>query len=90
MNDRALLGMVAAGTERTLDRDPAFAVRILVDIAIKALSLAINDPTSAVMAIGHLHELLAPVGAWRVDAGQYRDADGHARLDVGMPRWLTS
>ena len=33
------------GSERTLEQDPTFAFRILIDIALKALSPAINDPT---------------------------------------------
>ena len=36
------------GDERTFQQDPEYAIRILVDIAIKALSSAINDPTTAV------------------------------------------
>jgi len=46
---------VVLGVERTMEQDPSFAVRILVDIAIEALSAAINDPTTAVMAIDQLH-----------------------------------
>src|SRR5262245_38002688 len=42
---------VAFGSERTMEQDPMFALRILVDIALKALSAAINDPTTAVLAI---------------------------------------
>ncbi|HUN82193.1 MAG TPA: DUF2254 family protein, partial [Phycisphaerae bacterium] len=38
---------VAVGSERTLEQDPAFAFRIMVDIASKGLSPAINDPTTA-------------------------------------------
>ena len=34
---------VAVGRERTLEQDPAFAFRIIVDIASKGLSPAIND-----------------------------------------------
>lgn len=38
------------GTERTMEQDPKFALRLLVDVAIKALSPAINDPTTAVQS----------------------------------------
>jgi hypothetical protein len=41
---------------------PDLRLRILVDIAIKALSAAINDPTTAVMAIDQLHRMLRVVG----------------------------
>jgi uncharacterized membrane protein len=87
MNERRLLHSVVLAPERTMDQDPAFSFRILVDIAIKALSAAINDPTSAVMAIDHLHELLTHLGSRRLDVGQYRDAEGRTRLTVEWPRW---
>jgi uncharacterized membrane protein len=48
----------ALGTERTIEQDPAFAMRVLVDIAIKALSPAINDPTTAVQVLDHIEAFL--------------------------------
>lgn len=73
---RALRATVVLGDERTLTQDPAFAFRLLVDIAIKALSPAVNDPTTAVQALDQAEDLLrrlavAPLGAlWlRNDAG---------------------
>jgi len=41
---RQLQRMVALGVERTMEQDPAFAIRIMADMAVKALSAAINDP----------------------------------------------
>ena len=38
IDDKTLRGAVAFGSERTIEQDPTFAFRILVDIAIKALS----------------------------------------------------
>jgi len=38
----------------TFAQDPKYAVRLLVNIAIKALSPAINDPTTAVQALDHI------------------------------------
>jgi uncharacterized membrane protein len=54
--------MVALGVERTIEQDPAFAVRIMVDIASRALSPAVNDPTTAVQVVDHLEDLLRLVG----------------------------
>jgi uncharacterized membrane protein len=51
---RALLGTVEVGFERTLQQDAALGIRQLVDIACKALSPAVNDPYTAVQAIDHL------------------------------------
>jgi uncharacterized membrane protein len=57
-----LSGMVALGAERTIEQDPAFAIRVMVDIAIRALSPAVNDPTTAVQVLDYLEETLRVVG----------------------------
>jgi uncharacterized membrane protein len=54
--------MLALGVERTIEQDPAFAIRVMVDIAIRALSPAVNDPTTAVQVLDHLGETLRLVG----------------------------
>ena len=50
------------GPERTLQQDVAFGLRQLADIAIRALSPAVNDPTTATMCIDRLAELLVTLG----------------------------
>jgi len=83
----ALRGCVAVGTERTLDQDPRFAFRILVDIANKALSPAINDPTTAVLALDQIDALLFDVGRRRLDEGNRRDSAGTLRFVFRTPDW---
>jgi uncharacterized membrane protein len=78
---------IAFGKGRELEHDPAFAFRILVDIALKALSPAINDPTSAVLAIDQIHHLLRNVGQRRLDNGRIHDAEGQLRLVYRTPDW---
>jgi len=78
---------IALGPERTIEQDPAFAFRIIVDIAAKALSPAINDPTTAVLAIDQLHHLLRNVGTRRLDTGRVRDQEGRLRLVYRTPDW---
>jgi len=85
---RRLEGMVALGAERTIEQDPAFAIRVMVDIATRALSPAINDPTTAVLALDQIHHLLMYVGKRRLDAGETRDAQGRLRLCCGTPDWI--
>ena len=63
--ERRLAGRLALGTERTIDQDPAFALRILVDVAIRVLSTAVNDPTTAVQVIDHLEDTLGLIGRTR-------------------------
>jgi uncharacterized membrane protein len=82
-----LAALVIIGNERTFEQDPAFAFRILVDVAAKALSPAINDPTTAVLAIDQIHHLLRQVGRRRLDTGEVRDADGTLRVVYRTPDW---
>ncbi len=83
----ALRQAVAVGQERTLQQDPTFAFRIMVDIASKALSPAINDPTTAVAALDEIHHLLRFVGTRNLDTGEVRDAAGKVRLIYRTPDW---
>lgn len=78
---------VAVGQERTHEQDPALAFRIIVDIAAKGLSPAINDPTTAVLAIDQIHHLLRRVGKRRLDEGVIRDEKGRIRLVYRTPDW---
>jgi uncharacterized membrane protein len=87
IDDNQLQAAVALGSERSLDQDPTFALRILVDIAIKALSPAINDPTTAVLAIDQLHRLLRLVGLRQLRGEEICDADGELRLVFRTPNW---
>ena len=68
-------------------RTRAFAFRIIVDIASKGLSPAINDPTTAVLAIDQIHHLLRHVGSRRLDDEKVRDAAGRVRLIYRTPDW---
>jgi uncharacterized membrane protein len=77
---------IALQPERTLEQDPSFAFRIIVDIACKALSPAINDPTTAVLALDQIHILLREVGRRRLDTGAVH-ASGKLRLLYRTPNW---
>lgn len=78
---------VVVGQERTIEQDPALAFRIIVDIASKGLSPAINDPTTAVLAIDQIHHLLRKVGSRHLDEGVIRDEEGWIRLVYRTPGW---
>jgi uncharacterized membrane protein len=85
--DESVLESIALGSERTMEQDPAFAFRIVVDIALKALSPAVNDPTTAVLAIDQIHHLLRKVGLRQLDTGVVRDRAGRVRLVYRTPDW---
>jgi uncharacterized membrane protein len=87
IDDSRLRDSVLLGTERTMEQDPTFAFRILVDIAIKALSAAINDPTTAVLCLDQLHRLLRVVGLRALRGENVRDSAGVLRLVFRTPNW---
>src|SRR6476619_4464440 len=79
IDDRVVQASVAFGPERTLEQDPMFAFRIIVDIALKALSAAINDPTTAVLALDQLTRLLRSAGRRNLRADSILDPSGTLR-----------
>jgi len=87
ISDQTLLGTVIFGSERTLEQDPLFAPRILVDIALKALSPAINDPTTAVLAIDQLHRLLRAAGRRKLHTDYIENPTGELRVIFRTPSW---
>jgi uncharacterized membrane protein len=81
--ERRLAEMVALGDERTIEQDPAFAIRILVDVANLALSPAVNDPTTAVQVLDYLGETLRLVGTTELPVSAW-DSDGRGRPRRGV------
>jgi uncharacterized membrane protein len=87
IDDQKLQASVAFGPERTMEQDPTFAFRILVDIGLKALSPAINDPTTAVLVIDQLQRLLRMAGLRHLHDDTLRDDAGRPRLIFRTPNW---
>jgi uncharacterized membrane protein len=87
IDERGLRGQVAFGRERTIEQDSTFAFRVIVDIAIKALSPAINDPTTAVIALDQLQRLLRAVGDRDLHNERILDRDGQLRVLFRTPNW---
>jgi uncharacterized membrane protein len=80
-----LMRCMMLGGERTMIQDPGFALRQLVDVAGRALSPAVNDPTTAVQAIDRITELLAALARRPDPAGDYVGSDGRVRVRVPEP-----
>jgi uncharacterized membrane protein len=87
VDERRLRRAIATGAERTFEQDPKYAIRLLVDIGIRALSPAINDPTTAVQAIDQIGDLLLRIGRRQLEIGTYADSTGRVRLTVPFPTW---
>jgi len=75
------------GPHRTLVQDPVFAIDQLVEIAIRALSAAVNDTFTALTCIDWLSAGLGRVSGRVLDEGVYRDAAGNVRLVESDPSY---
>ena len=87
IDEQALRETFEMGEERTFEQDPKYAIRLLVDIAIKALSTAVNDPTTAVQALDQIEDILRRLGSRRLEIGAIRDNQGILRLVIPHPTW---
>jgi uncharacterized membrane protein len=85
--ERELLEMIALGEERTIQQDPAFAIRIMVDIAVRALSPAVNDPTTAVQVLDHLGETLRLIGSTNLEKRAEPSDEATAAVVMRTRRW---
>jgi uncharacterized membrane protein len=87
IDENALRRALTVGEERAFEEDPLYAIRLLVDIAIKALSPAVNDPTTAVQALDQIEDLLRRLGNRFLQRGAFRDQSGTLRVVVQTPEW---
>jgi uncharacterized membrane protein len=87
VDETAVNALVAFGPERTMRQDPMFAFRIMVDVASRALSPAVNDPTTAVLAIDQIHRLLRYAGQKNLDNARVYDDARALRLVFPTPAW---
>jgi uncharacterized membrane protein len=85
--DDVVLAATRTGQERTFEQDPLLALRVLADIALRGLSPAVNDPTTAVEALGAIDSLLRPLAERDLHVGVVRDAEGRTRVLAPMPEW---
>jgi uncharacterized membrane protein len=82
---RAISRCLVVDDERSLVHDPLYALRLLVDIAIRALSPAVNDPTTAVRALDEIEGVLRSAADRRL--GTLRLAPGPGHLEVSTATW---
>lgn len=82
-----VLSHVDTGTERTLEQDIAYGFRELTDIALRALSPAMNDVTTAVNVIDAQHDLLLRAGRRADRSTVHADDNGVLRLITQPVSW---
>ncbi len=82
-----VLAHIGLARERTMSQDVAFGLRQLVDIAEKALSPAVNDPTTASQVLDRLHDLLRRIALAPEPSGYFRSHDRVLRLVVPVATW---
>ena len=87
IEEQDLRKAIRTGTQRTFEQDPKYSIQLLRDIAIRALSPAVNDPTTAVQALDQIEDLLLRLGRRCLEIGEVRDRSGHLRLVIPVPTW---
>ncbi|WP_270043365.1 DUF2254 family protein [Solirubrobacter ginsenosidimutans] len=75
------------GIERTFDQDPTMALRVFADIALRALSPGINDPTTAIQALDEIDTLLRQIVARDLALETVNGSDGQPRVKLQLPTW---
>ncbi len=85
---RALARAHITGPQRTLAQDPVFPIDQLAEIAIRALSPAVNDTFTALTCIDWLNDGLCKISGRRLAEGVYRDRVGRIRLIESDPSYV--
>jgi len=80
----ALQAAFSISRYRTVEQDPAFGIRQIVDVALKALSPGINDTTTAVTCVDYLTVILARLASRRFPTSR-RYEDGELRVITVAP-----
>lgn len=80
-----LLGTVRLGAERSTEEDVGFGMRQLVDIAARALSPGVNDPTTAIQVIDQLHDLLRRLATRPLLPRQFLENRGQDAVHIPQP-----
>ena len=85
--EREVLKALIVGEERTFEQDPAFALRLLADIGLRALSPAVNDPATAVQALDTIDGLLRVLATRDLGVEHVAASDGTIRVKLVLPTW---
>ena len=89
LNQETLLGLLEVGIDRNLTQDPLLGFRLLNDIALRALSAAVNDPATAVQALDAIEGLLQVLVVRDLEIGVITDDTGTPRVLLDDTDWET-
>lgn len=78
---------ITVGPDRTPQQDLAMPLRHLVDVALRALSPGVNDPTTAVQAIDQIHDILRRLVQRRLPSPYVCDDEGVLRAVIPRMTW---
>ena len=78
----AFRGAFDFGPSRTLQQDVEFGILQIVDIALKAISPAVNDPTTAIGCVDQLSRILIRLASREPPEPLLYDLHGVARVNV--------
>jgi len=84
---REAVRAIDVAPERTMQQDVAFGLRQLVDVAERALSPGVNDPTTAVQAIDRIHAALRRLATVPLGQRWVADQEAQPRLSIREPAW---
>ena len=82
---RSLEDGIGLGHERSMSEDIAFGIQQIVDIALKAMSPSVNDPTTAMNGIDRLVQVLIAIGTSPDAPRAITDRDATRRLEIPFP-----
>ena len=77
-----LLAVVDLGPTRTLEQDIEFGILQIVDIALKAISPAVNDPSTAISCVDQLSRVLIRFCSREPPETRYFDPPGVVRVSI--------
>lgn len=84
---RRVAACVHFGPSRTIEQDAAYGLRLLADISVRALSPAVNDPTTAIQALDQIEDVLLRLSGRPLGPVWLLDGSGRPRISCPAQHW---
>lgn len=82
-----IYGSISLNSDRSEEQDPLFGIKQIVDIALKALSPGINDPTTAEYCIYYLANAIKHLSKKNLPQNKIISNDGKTTFILQHPTW---